>query len=148
MTNPSTTQSSLVPATAKVDAIIELEIAVLIDLQRILQCEETALRDLDYSAIDAITDDKERIEGTLGELRSARHAAAGTIADTQRERYRGLANEIRVLGERNNRRLQICATTVRQLLSALTGAGTPGYGRSPNAAAPAPARAILTSSLG
>ncbi|TPV95504.1 MAG: flagellar protein FlgN [Myxococcales bacterium FL481] len=144
---PPRTAIEIPPNTARVDAIVEREIAVLGDLQRLLQREATALRELDYAAIDDITDQKERIEGALIELRSARQRADGKLAAGQKERYRGIATQVRQLGEQNSRRLQVCVASVRELLNALTGVSTAAYGRQAQAN-PAGIRPVLTSSMG
>lgn len=146
MTTAACVPTTTLPATATVEAIVELEIAMLTDLHAVLQREETALSQLDYAAIDDITDHKERIEGSLLELRGARQSAAGTLAAGQRDRYRGAVDQVRRLGERNNRRLSVCVATVREMLNALTGANAPSYGRP--AATPPSSRPVLTSTLG
>ncbi|MEE9384459.1 MAG: hypothetical protein V3V08_13730 [Nannocystaceae bacterium] len=134
---------------ASIDVVVEQEIQILARLHQTLKREEAALRRLDYSEIDNVTEEKEEAQQALVALQTRRASTPGTICDDLRQRYRQLASDVRTLGGRNNKRLEVCAATVRELLAALTGnAGNATYGRSGPRSTPDGARPVLTSTVG
>ena len=126
--------------------IIERELAVLDEVVAVLEAEADALRELNYQNVDLATEAKLELDARLAELQAQRAGATGPVPDALKARYRERMLEVRQRVESNNRKLQLTAKTVRELVQTLTGGQPVGYGRRGYAAAPA--RAVLTSTTG
>lgn len=126
--------------------IIEHELAVLDEVVAVLDAEAEALRELNYQNVDLATKAKIELDERLAELQSQRAGATGPVSDALKQRYRERIAEVRARVDRNNRKLQLTAKTVRELVQTLSGGQPVGYGR--RGYAPAPARAVLTSTTG
>ena len=129
------------------DSELAPELAVLEELVQVLEDEAKAIRDLDVVGIDAAAETKQSLDARLAELRAARGAGPVAPGDDVKTRYRVLVTQVRDLAERNVRRLQSTHRTIKELVSALTGAPVhPGYGRRGRVATPG--SAVLTSTIG
>jgi len=115
---------------------------LLTALQRLLAvlvAEDTALRALDLSGIDAATTAKLELEPTL------RRALAGPPpSEAEAHELQRLRDEVTTRARDNHRRLRASLVAVTDLVEELTGTTRSTYGRS----ADGPVRPVLTDSVG
>lgn len=128
--------------------VLALEIGLLEALESALDVEARAIKSLDYATIDEIRGIKEKLDGDMRTVQSARASASGDIDEVQRTRYRETATRVRAACDLNNQLLRVTLRTVEGLVSALTGADAKGYGKSNAYSRSSNVSAILTSSVG
>ena len=130
--------------------IIQQELATLLALEEVLVAESTALRQLDYDAIDTARTLKEELDERLHELQDARKSLHGEFSRQDREQHQTLCKRISRLAEENGTRLKASLDAVQDLIDRLTGrsgkSGS-GYGRKV-VGGPKAANPVLTSTVG